>query len=424
MGLDAIAKWFGDRWTGWQMAREARGLVPDYVEDSRTDGLDVRDCQEHSSLSGDQCNLLASAIQDGFTLEEREKMIQSGIHPAFIRELAGDDGLKALRRRAQWLADHVKFRWTIDSDGYHLWRRGSYIGELEKLPPAVLREVVPTLLEVAEEEGREDWDNIHSGDPSSMVLSLVEKSGDPALLEKLQSIDEKQLDPEARLRWLVMMGKRGDVRGEEGFLAILEKRKNGKVSVDDENFLNAIEGAGLIREKRAVPFLIQILEEDIYNARESLSAAKAVEALYRIGDPGSAATLMKLVVKTYYSDLTDATALKTVGEIGGDEAVRLLTEFVFSHSSIHFYGSDERIFQAAADALALTGDPRAVLLARRWKQDIVYFLASDDATHLQPSYLNGLSDRLSLLDETIDHLLAVNPDCDEAAEFEIPPGEF
>lgn len=411
------------------MAREAKRLEPFYVEDS--DGLEIGECRRHSSFSLAQCSLLVNAIPDGFTGSERKELTAAGIHPAFLQELAGDDGLKALRNHARWLADHVPFRLVTMATTHGDYKRKQCLEALEKMPPSILKEAAPALLETVESN--------HG--LSEEAFSLLEKSEYPGLLDRLKKMDEKGLDETVQRKRLNLMAKLGDVETIDHLLEIVRNRQN--FPHDDINW--AIKTLGQLREKRAAPFLRKILEEES-NEMSSLAYHAAI-ALCEIKDPESVGILIKyaspntpdsgmrgtiiralgemespLIIpflaegakacdSSLAYDTSCRAAINALGDIGNSEAATVLLELI-SETVSGFDGVKSLIIIN----LGKCHDPSVIrplrALAERMEQEIDLAKLQDSDKSYFGSRVKTLQSNIDMIDETIAHLADLNPGYD------------
>ena len=100
----------------------ARKIIEAYAED--IDGFKLAECKDlDDSLSWTQCVSLTDVLQNGengiITNAERKYLRNRNFSKDFINEIAGDNGAKALKKRAGWLIDNsVKksIRWDASDD--------------------------------------------------------------------------------------------------------------------------------------------------------------------------------------------------------------------------------------------------------------------------------------------------------------------
>lgn len=99
------------------MSNKAEKIIALYSEGFL--GLTKPECLG-ADFSEAQCdellNVLGTGIAGEITPEEKDQLKNVDFSDTFIRDLAGDDGLKALKTRAKWLGNHINKRWWRFSD--------------------------------------------------------------------------------------------------------------------------------------------------------------------------------------------------------------------------------------------------------------------------------------------------------------------
>ena len=171
--------------------KQAAQITKAYAEDG--DWLMLKECKD-TGFAKAQCNILVLALGNGaegnITAEERKRLEEAGFAKEFIRELAGDDGNKALQSRVRWLGDRInrKTFFTVCWNNCDVWERKRGVQELWEIGPAAAPAVSTLIVALKDEE----WNVRYS------ATVALEQIGDPHAIPPLQKMIRE--DPDAHCR--------------------------------------------------------------------------------------------------------------------------------------------------------------------------------------------------------------------------------
>ena len=255
--------------------KQAAQITKAYAED--WDGLTREECKE-AGFSDVQCNVLVPAlgkkVKGKITADEQKKLEDAGFAKDFIKNLAGDDGNKALQSRVKWLADRInpKMDLGICQTNCDANERFDGVIELEWIGPAAAP-AVPALIVALKDE---NW-GVRS--PAAWALGKIGPAAAPAIPALIAALKDENRNVGVSAAWAL------EQIGPAAIPALIAALK-------DKNSVLLYEAAYLLGKigPAAVPPLIAALKDEDRNVRYC-----ATLALGKIGDHLAIPPLQKMI---------------------------------------------------------------------------------------------------------------------------------
>lgn len=339
-------------------AAEAEDIIEKYakkVEQQYEEPFDI-DCSPLNITHGG-CNVLMTVFGSGREAEvtsyEREMLSLAGFSKEFIDGLAGDDGRKALKRRAEWFAG--RFVESLAQGNFPQLRESTQ--GLASVDGFVNdRHAVDMLSEML-------WES----ESLEQRLTAVEGLGrvkDPhsvqMLIEKLSETDEPEIQ-KAAARLLCHMADRNTV---PAVIEVLRRTKDPIV------FKSLVEVLRELRDRRAVPFLIEELLSDRWRDEDGATIA-IFRALGQIGDKRATPYLLKMLAENERSDFLGMARIPCVASLRNLKDPRAASFFIrMLHRDRRGSPINRMEREIAASALGLIGDRKMVPILIKTLWDI------------------------------------------------------
>ncbi len=291
--------------------KQAAQITKAYAEDR--EGLTRKECKG-AGFSDAQCYTLVQALGTGaegnITADEQKKLEEFRFAKDFIKNLAGDDGNKALQSRVKWLANQFnrKTFLTVCWRNCDAWERERHIRKLAEIGPAAAP-AIPALIAALKDE---DWDVRSSAARALGNIGPAAASAVPSLIAALKD--------ENRNVWDKAVDALGNI-GPAAVPALIAalKDKDSDVRSSAARALGQIGPAAA----SAVPSLIAALKDKNSNVRYF-----AAGALGNIG-PAAASAVPSLIAALKDKDLDVCrSAAWSLGDIGDPHAIPPLEKMI------------------------------------------------------------------------------------------------